>query len=205
MNDKASYPLIERIVELQQLVAEFSEILRAVPLMKTGRKENDVDHSFGLALTCWFLAPKIAPHLDLSKILRYALAHDIVELYAGDMFAFSDQSLLATKSDREDAALAQIAEDWPDFPELAQYAKDYKEKIDAEAKFVYSIDKILPVVMVKTGEDESFWKRHKITKEMHEAEKRKKMRHSPEVLPYLDMLNEWAANPDNFYKPDKRS
>ena len=37
---------------------------------------------------------------------------------------------------------------------------------------------------------------------MHEEEKRKKMRLSPEAFFYLDELNEWMLDPDNFYKPD---
>lgn len=76
-----SAPTIQRIAELQQLIADFSRIERAVELADTKRPENDIDHSYGLALTCWFLAPKIAPELDLQKIFAYALSHDIVELH----------------------------------------------------------------------------------------------------------------------------
>lgn len=197
-------PSIERIAELQQLIADFAEVLRAVPLMTTGRKENDVEHSYGLAITCWFLAPKIAPKLDLQKILCYALAHDIVEIHAGDVFAFGSKEELDSKSSREDEALEQLAKDWPDFSELVIHARGYKDKCDAEAKFVYTIDKILPSIMVKTGEDEDFWIKQKVTRKMHEAEKRNKMRHSPEAKPYLEVLNEWVRNPDNFYKPKSK-
>lgn len=196
------YPSMDRLAELQQLIADFAEIQRAVPLMTTGRRENDVDHSYGLALTCWFLASKIAPHLDLHKIILYALAHDIVELHSGDTFIF-DEEALETKSEREDAALTKLAEEWPDFPELIDAVKGYKDKRDAEAKFVYAIDKILPAIMAKTGEHKDFWKHHKITREMHDQEKQKKMRHSLEAAPYIEMMSEWMVNPDTFYKPDK--
>lgn len=203
MSSDADYPSIDRIAELQQMIADFSEVLRAVPMMHTGRRENDVDHSFGLALTCWFLAPHIAPDLDIGKILRYALAHDIVELHAGDAFVFGDKETLASKSDREDSALEYIARDWPDFPELTAFAKGYKDHSDAEADFVYTIDKMLPAIMTKLGEDSDYWKRHKVTREMHETEKGNKMQRSPEARQYLDMLNAWMVRPDDFYKPDQ--
>jgi 5'-deoxynucleotidase YfbR-like HD superfamily hydrolase len=81
-------PSMDRLAELQQLIADFSKIQRIPPMGNSGRPENDVEHSFGLALTCWYLQPKVAPDLDLLKILQYALSHDIVELHAGDTFVF---------------------------------------------------------------------------------------------------------------------
>jgi putative hydrolases of HD superfamily len=196
-----SYPSVQRIAELQQLVADFAKVERMVQLADAGRRENDVEHSYGLALTYMFLAPRVAPELSLEKILRYALAHDIVELHSGDVFAF-DPDAIKGKSQREDDALEQLRKDWPDFPELAEAAQTYKDKSDPEARFVYTIDKLLPTIMVNLGEKGAFWKRHKITREMERKEKHGKMRHSPEVLPYLDMLTEWTNDPDYFYKPE---
>ena len=192
-------PSVQRIAELQQLIADFAKVKRVLELADNGQLENDVEHSYGLALTCWFVAPKIAPRLDLKKILLYALAHDIVELHSGDTYIF-DKEGVKTKSAREEAALQKLAADWPDFPELIDAAKGYKDKRDAEARFVYTIDKILPPVLINLGEKEKFWVDNKITKGMHQAEKRKKMQYSPEALPYLKALNEWLADPDYFYK-----
>jgi putative hydrolase of HD superfamily len=193
-------PSIERIAQLQLLVGEFASVLRAIHITDKDRLENDVEHSFGLALTCWFLAPKIAPNLNLEKILTYALAHDIVEVHSGDAFAF-DKQAVSQKVQLESEALLRLKSEWPDFPGLTDAAEGYKDKRDPEAKFVYVIDKILPAIMVKLSEKDSFWAKHKITREMHETEKRNKMQHSPEALPYLELLNAWMADPDDFYKP----
>lgn len=195
-------PSIERIAELQQLIANFSKVQRVLKLPNTNRLENDVEHSYGLALTCWLLAPKVAPKLNLEKILLYAISHDIVELYSGDTYVF-DTERVRTKEQRESAALERLAQEWPDFVELIDAAKGYKEKRDAEAKFVYTIDKLLPPLLINLGEKEGFWVKNKVTREMHELEKKQKMRHSPEALPYLEALNEWLRKPDYFYKPDK--
>jgi putative hydrolase of HD superfamily len=195
-------PSIERIAELQQLIANFSKVQRVLKLPNTNRLENDVEHSYGLALTCWLLAPKVAPKLNLEKILLYAISHDIVELYSGDTYVF-DTERVRTKEQRESAALERLAQEWPDFVELIDAAKGYKEKRDAEAKFVYTIDKLLPPLLINLGEKEGFWVKNKVTREMHELEKKQKMQHSPEALPYLEALNEWLRKPDYFYKPDK--
>jgi len=192
---------MQRIAELQQLIADFAKVKRVLELANNGQLENDVEHSYGLALTCWFLAPKIAPKLDLGKILLYALAHDVVELHSGDTYVF-DKAGVETKAEREKAAIEQIKQDWPDFPELVGAVIGYAEKHDAEAKFVYTVDKMLPPVLINLGEKERFWRKNKVTREMHEHEKSKKMQHSPEALPYLDALNEWLSNPDYFYKPE---
>lgn len=200
MTKLGDYPSMQRLTELQELVGEFAKIERMVKIAGGRRRENDVEHSYSLALTCWFLAPKIAPHLNLEKIFRYALAHDIVEIHSGDVFVFN-QDKVAAKSDNEDASLKKLSTDWPDFLELIEAARDYKNHVDAEAKFVYTIDKILPSLLTKLGEDEHFWTTHKVTREMHETEKNNKMQHSPEAAPYAQLLNEWMANPDNFYKP----
>ena len=191
---------MERLAELQQFIASFSRIERVPHLADTGRPENDVEHSYGLALTCWFLATKIAPELDLSKIFRYSLAHDTVEVHAGDTFIFAPAAEIASKSDREDAAITQLEHDWPDFEEMTQFAKNYKAKADEEAKFVYSVDKILPLIMVNLGERAAFWKRHKITIEMERANK-VTVKVSDAVAPYYDKLITWITDPDYFYKP----
>lgn len=200
MTKQTDLPSMDRLADLQRLIASLAQVKRMVHLTDTGRFENDAEHSYGLALTCWFLAPKVAPKLNQEKILKYALAHDIVEIHSGDVFAF-DEAGVRTKPAREKAALEKLSKDWFDFPELTQFATGYMDKLDPEARFVYTIDKILPSLMVNLGEKEIFWSRHEITQAMEADEKRKKMKYSPEALPYLEMLLAWMADPDYFYKP----
>lgn len=194
-------PSIDRIAELQQLIADFSKIQRMITFADTGRKENDVDHSFGLAITCWFMAPKVAPELDQHKILMYALAHDLVEIYSGDTYVF-DVEAVKTKAAREAVAMDKLTADWPDFPELIDSIKGYAEKRDEEAKFVYTIDKLIPPLLINLHAKDKHWHAEKVTLEMHENEKDAKMKHFPALMPYRDALREWMRNPDYFYKGD---
>lgn len=182
------------------MIADFAKVERVPHMADSGRPENDVEHSFGLALTCWYLQPKIAPELDLREILKLALAHDIVEIYAGDTFAF-DKANAATKENRERAALGQIDEAWPDFHELASYAKSYMEKSSEEAKFVKAIDKILPPLMVELGEKSAFWHRHKITSKM-EHDQKVALHISKYLSPYYEKLLDWLDQRGNLYPED---
>jgi putative hydrolases of HD superfamily len=201
MSTNLEPPSVQRIAELQQLIADFSSIQRALNIADKGRPENDVEHSYGLALTCWFIAPKIAPHLDMQKILMYALAHDLVELHAGDTYVF-DSKAVETKPQREDEALERLAIDWPDFTDMVTAAKDYKDKKDAEAKFVYVIDKMLPPILINLGEKDAYWKKHNITKQMHDSLKHKAMMASPEASIYYEKLVEWLENPNYFHSEE---
>ena len=195
-----NYPSIERLAELQQFVADFSKITRVPELIDTGRLENDVDHSYGLALTCWYLAPKIAPELSLEKIFKYALAHDIVEIHAGDTFVFADTTEISSKSEREDTALEQLYSDWPDFADMVDSASGYKNKIDEEAKFVKAVDKILPLLVIELGESSDFWNRHKITLDM-ERENKVTIHVSSHISPYYERVLAWLDARGNMHTP----
>lgn len=192
------YPSMDRFAELQQMIADFAKIKRVPHLADNGVRENDVEHSFGLALTCWYLQPKIAPELDLLKILQYALAHDIVELHAGDTYVF-DAARSATKEARERAALDQIAGEWQDFPALTTSAGGYMDKVDEEARFVKAVDKILPVVMIEIGRGEEHWRELAVTLRMEEEHK-KSILISDNVAPYYGLLIQWLDARGNIPK-----
>lgn len=192
------YPSLDRLAELQQFIADFAKVKRVPHLADNGVPENDVEHSFGLAVTCWYLHPKIAPQLDLSAILQIALAHDIVEIHAGDTFVF-DKEGAKTKSNRERLAAKKIAQDWPDFPELAMRTVDYMDKSSEEAKFVKAVDKLLPVLMIELEEGKAFWERHSLTLEM-EKQNKVTIKVSSFVEPYYELLIAWLDQRNNIPK-----
>lgn len=191
------YPSLERIAVLQQLVADFGGVERALNLPNANRRENDNDHSFGLALTCWYLQPKIAPTLDLLEIFKYALSHDLVELHAGDTFAF-DKTGMEGKMDREKVAVDQLREEWPDFSELSQYTEEYMKRETEEAKFVKAIDKLLPPIMIELS-GKSEWERLGITLDA-EKENKRSLFVSEYLNPYYDLLLEWLDSRENIPK-----
>lgn len=192
------YPSLDRLATLQQMIADFAKVTRVVPLADTNDAENDVEHSYGLAITCWYLHEKVAPHLDISKVLRYALSHDIVELHAGDTYPW-DEAAVATKYEREKAAVIKIKSDWPDFDELTTYAEGYQDKVDDEARFVYAVDKLLPVIMIELVDAPTIWKNKQLTLSM-ERDNKITIKQSSIMEPYYDMLLKWLDERGNIPK-----
>lgn len=192
------YPSMNRLAELQQMIADFAKVTRAVPLANTNDGENDVEHSYGLAITCWFLHDKLAPELDLGKILRYSLAHDIVELHAGDTYPW-DEAAVATKYEREKAALRQIEKEWQDFSAIVEFAEGYADKVDEEAKFVYAVDKLLPVMMIELADAKTIWSEKELTLAM-ERENKTTILKSEILTPYYEMLLAWLNERGNIPK-----
>jgi hypothetical protein len=113
------------------------------------RCENDAEHSFALGLAAAYLAPLIDETLDSGLIAKYALIHDLPEIYSGDVSVYADPAERAGKARREDRARARIEEEFgAAFPELADDLRRYRAQSDQESQFVYALDKLLPHINV---------------------------------------------------------
>lgn len=132
---------------LQQLVVDLAFVERNHHLIGSERQENDIEHSFMVALLCWFIYDRYDIKLDLSKVLRYALTHDFAERYAGDVNTFASDSDRQKKVELERAALARLSQEFSDFKDLATCMQKYEEKADEEALFVWTVDKMQALVL----------------------------------------------------------
>jgi putative hydrolase of HD superfamily len=181
-------PDIHRLLDLQRLLADFSRIERKVDRrhLKGYIAENDTEHSYNLAMTAWYLSSWF-PELDKNKLIQYGLVHDLVEVHAGDTPAYGTEEELNTKAAREAEALKKLEKDWPDFKDLTEMLQDYEEKTNSEARFIYALDKLMPIMLVYTNEGHS-WKKFKVTVEMVQELKAKKVSKSSEIVPYYDEL-----------------
>lgn len=183
-------PDIHRLLDLQYLLLAFNNVDRVVHRKHKENIvfENDTEHSYNLAMTAWFLSQWF-PELNKDLILRYALVHDIVEVHAGDTFSYGTAEELASKADREEKALEQLREEWADFSDLTSTITVYESLENNEAKFVYALDKIMPILVIFIHEGYS-WKKHNITAELLYKSKIDKVAKSPEILPYFHELYE---------------
>lgn len=180
-------PDIHRLLDLQRFMLQFQNVRRVVYLPgKTDEQENDIEHSYTLAMSAWFLATHF-PQLDRDKLIRYALVHDLVEVHAGDTYIFAQDDSLITKQEREHAALQQIKQDWPDFAELATEIEAYEKRSDPESRFVYALDKIMPILVNYIGKGHG-WHKHDVSLELLHHNKQNKVALSPEVQDYYDAL-----------------
>lgn len=181
-------PDLNRLLELQRLLLQFSQVDRVVDRHHNGEyiKENDTEHSYNLAVTAWYLT-RYFPELNKEKILRFALIHDIVEIYAGDTYIYADPEQLASKAAREAASLSRLEKEWPDFPDMITDIHTYESLTDEEAKFIYALDKIMPIMLIYIS-DGYTWKGEGITVDRLHAAKEAKISISKDIKPYYDAL-----------------
>ena len=133
--------------ELQRLVVDLALIERNHHLIDSERRENNIEHSFMVAMLCWYICSYHALKLDLSKVLRYALAHDFVERYAGDTNAFASKEVRERKVKLEKAAAERLGREFGDFGDLVDIIHGYEDKKDDEALFVWTVDKMQALIL----------------------------------------------------------
>jgi putative hydrolase of HD superfamily len=170
---------IQGVIEFCELLLQFREVDRNIQLPRREQDENDAEHSYMLAMTAWYIASKVTASLNVNLVVKYALAHDLIETYAGDTYIY-DTERTADKHEREKLATEILRRNYPDFDELHELIGRYEQQADAEARFVYALDKIVPVIMVYIGEGNS-WHRDSVTLAMLRAHKDDKVKVSPEV------------------------
>ena len=179
---------LEDIIQFTQLLNKFQEVNRVIYHPGTTKLENDAEHSYQLAMTAWYLASNNFPHLNKDLVLKYALAHDLVEAYAGDTFIHSkNQAEHDSKHKREEDARIQILKEFPLFEDLHETIINYEKREDNESRFVYVLDKIHPVIQLYL-DGGKMWKEREITLQMLLEKKRDKLELMPELLPIWNEL-----------------
>jgi len=198
----AAKPSLKRLLEFQELLLKLRAVERTIYLPPDNEQENDVEHSYNLAMTAWFLSPHFA-HLDTDKLVRLALAHDLLEVHSGDTFVYGDEAALASKHQREQQAVKLLAKDWPDFTDLHDAIKEYEARQSDEAKFVYALDKLMPTFLNVMSKG-YFWLKHSITYERFREEKAAKVAISPEINNYYEqLLKLLQEHPEYFARPGR--
>ena len=174
---KLTLPHLERFVTLLHAVQRVKRFARR-PGETT--PTSTAEHTFELALLCWYIAHADGLALDGEKIIKYALAHDLVEAYAGDTPAY-DTAGQVDKAAREQAALERIAAEFPEFPELITIITAYEAKADEEARFVYATDKLIDPLNTSLETGLTHWKEHGIQYEAMRTYKDSKIAQHPVV------------------------
>lgn len=177
---------LTNLLSFTKLLNELQTVERVIRVRGSERWENDQEHSYVLAMLAWYILDTGNFALDRDKVFRYALAHDLVEVYAGDTYIYTeDAALLASKPERERLAAERLLAEFPEIPEMHAAISGYVAKEDAESRFVYALDKIEPVLKVYLDGGRT-WKEKNITLDMLYQHKKDKVALSPEIKPYFD-------------------
>ena len=151
---------IEFLVECDKL----KEIFRQTINTQSRRAENDAEHSWAFCLCVLVLAEHAnSPTLDLLRVLKMGLIHDLVEIDAGDTFAY-DLAAAAQQHDREALAANRIFGLLPadQAREFRALWDEFEARATPEAKFAHACDRFQPMLLNARTEGGS-WRLHGIT------------------------------------------
>jgi putative hydrolase of HD superfamily len=148
------------IVEIDRL----KQVVRQSALVDGSRQENDSEHSWHIAVMAFLLADYANSDVDILKVLKMTLIHDLVEIYAGDTFAY-DEVNAETQNNRETKAAKRIFGILPDDQREELYAlwEEFESMSTPEARFAAAIDKLQPLILSYNNRGWS-WKRHGVVK-----------------------------------------
>lgn len=141
------------------------KIVRQTYLADASRKEGDAEHAWHIAVMAFLLADYANEPIDVLKAVKMALLHDVVEIDAGDTYAY-DTKGNQTKRLREERAADRIYGMLPE-DQKAEYRalwEEFEKRETPEAKFVNTLDKVQPVLLNHASGGKS-WREHGILRE----------------------------------------
>lgn len=154
---------LEKQMAFVEEVDKIKLIGRQNYLADGSRKENDAEHSWHLALMTMLLSEYSNEEIDVLKTMSMVLIHDIVEIDAGDTYAY-DYEGQKTQREREEAAADRIFNILPE--DQAKKLRELWEEFEAgetpEARFAAAVDRVQPAMLNSTSGGIS-WKEHGIT------------------------------------------
>lgn len=182
---------IEFIAECDRL----KEVFRQTINIRSRRAENDAEHSWHLCLCVIVLAEHAnTPGLDLLRALKMLIIHDLVEIDAGDTFAY-DTAGMVDQHEREAVAANRIFGLLPPDQALDFRAlwDEFESRITPESKFAAAIDRFQPMLLNCRTEGAA-WARHGITQDRVIARNRHIAEGCAELWTYAERMLQNAVD-----------
>lgn len=159
---------MERLEQQLKFIVEIDKvknIFRQTYLADGERKENDAEHSWHIALMAYLLQEYSEEPVDVPKVMLMVLIHDLVEIDAGDTYAYDSEGA-KTKREREVKAAERIfgilPEDQGTY--LRELWDEFEEYETADAKYAHLLDNFQPLLLNDASNGKS-WEEHVVQKE----------------------------------------
>ena len=156
-------------------------ILRQTHISGHTRQENDAEHAWHMALMMFLLREYAKEPFDLARAMMMAIIHDIVEIDAGDTYAY-DEVAKQSQKEREEKAAERIFGLLPDDQreELFALFSEFEEGKTPEARFACAMDRLQPLLLndINGGIE---WKKHGVTQEQVIKRQEKTQEASPSL------------------------
>lgn len=145
-------------------IDKVKKIMRQTPLTDGNRKENDAEHSWHIALMALLLKEYAEDEVDVAKVMTMVLVHDLVEIDAGDTYAY-DEAAAESKREREQKAADRIFGILP--ADQGNYLRSLWDEFEAyetaDAKYAHLLDNFQPMLLNDASGGIS-WKEHDVKK-----------------------------------------
>ena len=156
----------ERLKKQLEFILEIDKeknILRQTHLSGHGRRENDAEHAWHMAIMAYLLQEYSNEPVDIAKVMLMCLIHDVVEIDAGDTYAYDEEGKKTQKA-REEAAKERIYSLLPEDQkeELAAIFDEFEESKTPESKFAHAMDNLQPL-MLNNSNDGGDWREHGVS------------------------------------------
>lgn len=156
---------IEQQLEFALEIDKEKNIFRQTHLSGHGRNENDAEHAWHMAIMAYCLKEYSNQPIDITRVMLMCLIHDVVEIDAGDTYAYDDEGL-KTQKEREEKAKQRIFSILPEDQkiEFMSIFDEFEKNETPEAKFAHAMDNLQPIMLNNSngGED---WRKHNATAE----------------------------------------
>jgi len=175
-------------------------VLRRTFVPGQDRCENSAEHSWQVALMAWILAEHAQRPVDICKVIKMMLVHDLVEIDAGDTYVY-DAAAHANKAEREQKAADRLFGLLPEDQarEFRALWEEFEERSTMEAKFARGLDRLMPMLHNYHTQGRS-WLEHGITREQVEKTNVIMKDGSSSLWDYANALIDSAVR-ENFLNP----
>lgn len=181
----------ERLKKQLNFVLEIDKeknIYRQTHLSGRGRNENDAEHAWHMAVMAYLLREYANEEVDITKVMLMCLIHDIVEIEAGDTYAYDAENLKTQKA-REDAAKEKLYSMLPEDQkrEFTALFDEFEEYKTPEAKYAHAMDNLQPLIL-NDSNNGGDWKDHGVTAEQVYGRQRKTRLGSEKLFEVTDQI-----------------
>ena len=154
---------IQRQLAFSLEIDKEKNIFRQTHLSGHGRNENDAEHAWHMAIMAYLLREYANEDVDITKVMLMCLIHDIVEIDAGDTYAYDEEGL-KTQKERESAAKERIFSLLPDDQkaELIALFDEFEDYQTPEAKYAHAMDNLQPLIL-NNSNDGGDWREHGVS------------------------------------------
>lgn len=196
----------DRLAQIQEFLLvcdQFKQILRQNTLADGSRRETDAEHTWHMALYALLLKDEIGFEVDIAKVLSLVLTHDLVEIHAGDTFAYDEAGRQGQAAREQEAAVKLFGLLPPDLRDKVHgWWTEFEAGETPEARYARALDRLQAFAQNVASGGKS-WRAHGVTRTRTFSRMQEVLDSDPTLRLMLERLygradreGSWTPEPD---------